>query len=521
LVPNIAEVTLVCLQPKDGAIQMQLRTCRGFSTCPACGAASRRVHSRYRRKLDDLPWEGLPVVILLEARRFFCVEEGCGRRIFTEQLPGTVARYARRSCRSSEALSWITLALGGRAGARLARQLGLLVSRSTLLRELHHRAEAKPIEVPRVLGIDDWAWRKGHRYGTILCDLEKRKVIDLLPDRESETVVRWLRQHPGTEIVSRDRGGIYAEAMRKAAPGAVQVADRWHLLRNLSEALKNALDPHHRLLAQAARASRTDEITPAPVPHPWSTRELLTQQQNRQRRYDRYEQVRALMRSGVPKAEIARQMSLDHRPVRKFMQAEIFPEAKPRIRRCIVDPYAEYLDRRLREGCRSPTYLWRELREQGFRGQENIVRYWLLRRRGHRRQAPAAPPQRPALRASPRHTVWFMLKGTASTTRYLDELYRASPVVSTLAQVGREFFRIIRNRDLAALPEWLTAAKKTALAGFANRLARDQQAIEAALTLPWSQGHVEGQIHRLKLIKRQMYGRAGFDLLRLRVLHAA
>jgi DNA-binding NarL/FixJ family response regulator len=222
------------------------------------------------------------------------------------------------------------------------------------LRELHHRAEAKPIEVPRVLGIDDWAWRKGHRYGTILCDLEKRKVIDLLPDRESETVVRWLRQHPGTEIVSRDRDCIYAEATRKAAPGAVQVADRWHLLRNLSEALKNALDPHHRLLAQAARASRTDEVTPAPVPHPGSTRELLTQQQNRQRRYDRYEQVRALMRSGVPKAEIARQMILDHRTVRKFMQAEIFPEAKPRIRRCIVDPYAEYPDRRLREGCRSP-----------------------------------------------------------------------------------------------------------------------------------------------------------------------
>jgi len=129
------------------------------------------------------------------------------------------------------------------------------------LRELYHRADAKPIEVPRVLGIDDWAWRKGHSNGTILCDLEKRKVIDLLPDRESETVVRWLRQHPGIEIVSRDRGGIYAEATRKAAPGAVQVADRWHLLRNLSEALKNALDPHHRLLAQAARASRTDEVT--------------------------------------------------------------------------------------------------------------------------------------------------------------------------------------------------------------------------------------------------------------------
>jgi transposase len=255
LVPDKAEVELVCLRPTEGAIQMQLRACRAFSLCPACGTASRRVHSRYRRKLDDLPWEGQPVAILLDVRKFFCVGKGCRQQIFTEQLPGTVARYARRSCRSREALSWFTLALGGRAGARLARRLGLVASRSVLLRELRHRGNAAPVQTPRVLGIDDLAWRKGHRYGTILCDLEKRKVIDLLPDRASETVATWLRKHPGTEVVSRDRGGIYAEATRKGAPRAVQVADRWHLLRNLSEALKNALDPHHRLLAQAGRVS--------------------------------------------------------------------------------------------------------------------------------------------------------------------------------------------------------------------------------------------------------------------------
>ena len=199
---------------------------------------------------------GLPVVILLDVRKFFCAEESCRQKIFTERLPGTVIRYARRSCRSSEALKWLTLALGGRAGARLACPLGLLASRSTLLRELHHPAAVAPIITPRVLGIDDWAWKKGHRYGTILCDLEKHRVIDLLPNREAASVTKWLRQHPGVEIVSRDRGGIYAEAARKGAPRAIQVADRWHLLRNLSEALRHALAPHHRLLSQAARAGR-------------------------------------------------------------------------------------------------------------------------------------------------------------------------------------------------------------------------------------------------------------------------
>ncbi len=334
-------------------VEMELRACRAVSTCPACGTASRRVHSRYRRKLADLPWEGLPVVILLHARKFFCVEDRCRRKVFTEQLPGTVARYARRSCRSGEALRWLTLALGGRAGARLACRLGLLASRSTLLRELHQHVAATPVTAPRVLGIDDWAWKKGHRYGTILCDLEKRKVIDLLPDRESETVARWLRQHPGTEIVSRDRGGIYAEATRRAVPRAVQVADRWHLLRNLSEALRHALAPHHRLFSQAVKSIDDAPATPATVP-PWSERERQIQQANRQRRYERWRQVRELLKTGASDRELGRQLNLDHRTVKKFRNAEAYPETAPRVRQSIVDDYAAYLDQRLGEAAGVP-----------------------------------------------------------------------------------------------------------------------------------------------------------------------
>ena len=178
LVPNMAEATLVCLRPKDGVIEMQLRAHRSFSTCPACGTASRRVHSHYQRKLADLPWAGLPVVILLQARKFFCVGDSCRRKIFTEPLPGTVARYARRSCRSSEVLHWLTLALGGRPGARLARRLGLLACRSTLLRSLRYRMQPTAVTAPRVLGIDDWAWRKAHRYG-VAFDFKWRRVSEL------------------------------------------------------------------------------------------------------------------------------------------------------------------------------------------------------------------------------------------------------------------------------------------------------------------------------------------------------
>ena len=345
-------------------------------------------------------------------------------------------------------------------------------------------------------------------------------MVDLLPDRDANSVAAWLRQHPGTEIISRDRGGIYAEAARRAAPQAVQVADRWHLLRNLSEALCRAIAPHHRLFLQAARAHRLEDPAPASPPvAPWSQRELLVQQANRQRRYDRWDQVRELfLKTSASDQELARQRGIDHRTVKKFRTAEVYPEAKPRVRESIVDHHASYLDRRLKEGCRSSTRLWHELREQGFQGQRNSVRYWLQQRRSYRTRA-GRPPERPALRASPRQVVWLILKAAPAAKDMLEEVYRKSPEIGRVAELAKSFFRIFRQRSLEALPAWLQAARGTALESFAAGLERDIDAVREALRLPWNQGHVEGQVHRLKLIKRQMYGRAGFDLLRLRVLN--
>lgn len=523
LVPDAGEVVLHELKSigRDRLV-MVLRSAGERSRCPVCGRASGRIHSRYSRHLSDLPWEGIPVRIELHVRRFFCGVEACDQRIFTERLPNTVERYGRRTWRLSAALKQITLALGGSAGSRLAEQLGILASGSTLLRELRKRAVRQCSVAPRVVGIDDWAWRKGQRYGTIVCDLERRKVIELLPDRSADSTAAWLKKHPGIEIVSRDRASLYAEAADRAAPRAIQIADRWHLLRNLSEALTGVLAPHHRIMTEAARAVSKRPDTPliersttAPLP----TRTVRAQQGRRDCRLSRYESVIEQVRSGFSQAEISRRLGIDRRTIRRWTRSGGFPDRKPVSRKSSIDEHRRYLDQRWQEGCRNASQLWRELRERGFTGMDSIVRNWIRQHYGHRsarvQQETVAPlPQR----ISPRQTTWQILKPRESCGAYLEELYRRCPEIAGAANVAQEFFRIVQQRDLPAWASWCESARHTPLASFARHLCRDEAAVQAALKYKWSNGPVEGNIHRLKLIKRSMYGRASFDLLRLRVL---
>lgn len=528
LLPDAEEVVLNQLVAEgQNRLVMVLRPASEGSVCPECRHASRRIHSRYCRWLNDLPWEGIPVRIELRVRRFFCDTEGCGRRIFTERLPKTVQRYARRTCRLSTALEQIALVLGGSAGSRLAEQLGILASDSSLLRQVRRRAAAARVQTPRVLGIDDWAWRKGRRYGTILCDLERGKVVDLLPDRSAESTAQWLRDHPGTEIVSRDRASLYAEAATKAAPGAIQVADRWHLLHNMSHALQGVLVPHHRLLAEVAQyAARGAQATASPVAQQPTciqlpSRKQRAQEQNRSRRLARYETVMAQVRQGASEREIARNCGLGRQTVRRWINARSFPERRPSSHSSTLDQHQAFLQRRWQQGCHNAAQLSRELCEQGFTGQSRTVRDWIKKHRGSQ-TCPAEQPLSATTppRSSPRQVAWLLLKQPEEARHYSEELYRRSPEIAQCASLAREFCRLIRQRDVSAWMSWRDAAIASPLVNFAKHLHRDEEAILAALQQPWSNGPVEGQVHRLKLIKRSMYGRANFDLLRLRVLTA-
>jgi len=532
LVPDSGEVTVECVKPlAHGQFLLVLRAASEQGFCPRCHRLSFHVHSHYLRHLSDLPWEGIPVHIQLHVRRFFCRVEDCEQSIFSECLPHTVQRYARRTCRLSKAIRQIAMVLGGEGGSRLARQLGIVASGDTFLRELRHQGLSIADHGPRVLGIDDWAWRKGQRYGTILCDLEQGKVIDLLPERSEASTESWIRHHPGTEIVSRDRASLYAEAATKAAPQAIQVADRWHLLHNMSDTLTDVLTPFHRLLTEVAKATAitpevkdTAAVTQASSRVPACSRhQQQRKKDNRERRIASYETVMELLRQGLTQSEVAHRCGLGVRTIRRWQKAQDFPERKIGHRRSRLDAHTEYIRQRWQAGCHNAARLWRELHERGYTGQPASLRNWIRRHYGSRRSNSPQPaiPAPTAVRASPRHVAWLLLKEAQDDQKYIEELYRRSPQIEQCAELACEFGRIIRKRDVQAWLKWREEAKNSLLANFAKHLCRDETAFLAALQQPWSNGPVEGQIHRLKLIKRSMYGRAKFDLLRLRVVAAA
>jgi transposase len=495
--------------------------------CPACARPSARRHSAYQRRLADLPWQGRPVELRVRVRRLRCTNPACPRAIFAERLPGGTPPKARRTARLREAQTSIGLALGGAPGSRLAGKLAMPVSGDTLLR-LVRAAGAEPITPPRVLGVDDWAWRRGQRYGTILCDLEKGRVADLLPDRSAATLAGWLERHPGAELIVRDRAGAYADGARQGAPGAAQVADRWHLLRNMGEALRDVADRHHtrvRAAAEAAPAAGKAEVdtVPAPLPRPPPTRLGQGRRDRLAARQARFDHVVALRGQGLALDAIVAATGLSRSTVKRWLRRGSVPTWRKPRRASILDAHRGYLERRWREGCRNASALWRELRARGFAGRPGVVSQWAARMRrgegaaGRRPSPPRVPSGRRLARLLAAEPT-----GLGASDRRLVELARgAAPELAEAADLAVAFAGIVRDKDGSRLDGWLDAAAASGLAPFVRGLRQDLPAVRAALALPWSTSPVEGQINRLKTIKRQMYGRAGFELLRQRVLLAA
>jgi transposase len=532
LLPKSDAVLVKLLEVCDDGITLVLATGQPAVPCPGCGTLSARVHSRYRRSLADLPWGGVAVDIDLHTRRFFCDQTSCPRQTFSEPLPELVAPYRRRTLRCEQVLSALALALGGEPGARLAARLSLGVSADSLLRCLR-RTRHDDAPTPRVLGVDDWAWKKHQRYGTILVDLERHTVVDLLPDRKADTLAEWLRAHPGIAVVARDRAGAYADGILQGAPAATQVADRFHLVMNAREALQRVVHRHQSVLRAAMQPPGEQTVAPASSVEPVKPASAAGVAE-RERRLARYQEVIRLRQQGAGIAAIAQALRIGPGTVRRYLQAGGFPERhRPRSRPSILDPYIEYLGKRWQEGCHDARQLWREIRVQGFSGSDGLVRRWLMQfkqdlpaalQHGHRYQRRAAVTRMAEAPLTARQVAWLLFRDDLREENdrvFVERVLSLSLELRQATELAREFHTIVRERRSGDLEDWLTRTEQSELGSFAESLRKDLPAVRAALMLPWSNGQTEGQVHRLKLIKRQMYGRAKFDLLAQRVCHAA
>lgn len=499
------------IRTTEDAILVTARAEAPSASCPACGSASRRIHSHYIRRVSDLPCSGRALRLHVVARRFRCDTPTCRQRIFAERFPaGVLPAMARRTTRLECLVHHLGLVLGGRPAACFARRLMLPVSNDTLLRVVRRRARV-PAEALRVVGIDDWAFRRNYRYGTIVCDLERRRIVSLLPDREPATVRAWLSEHPGIEILSRDRGGGYGEAVSRALPNTIQVADRWHLMENASAAFLDAVRRSMRLIRSAIGATRIEAS-------------LLTAAERLQfegylRREEANAAVTAMAKEGASIKQIVRCTGHSRGLVRRIIRgsrSDVF-----RARQNSLDRYLPLLDAKWEAGCRNGAELWRRLGNEGFRGSLRVVTEWATRRR---RSEQTSDPQ---LRKVPSARMIARLMTIAR-----DHLGKADTVIVAAIQGGvpglieardlvDRFHTMIRKKIDADLDRWIDDARTGLIASFVNGIRRDRASIQAALVHPWSNGQTEGQITKLKLVKRQMYGRAKIDLLQARLIGAA
>jgi transposase len=383
----------------------------------------------------------------------------------------------------------------------------------------------------KAVGVDDWAWRKGQRYGTILVDLESHTPIDLLPDRSADSLATWLQSHPGAEVISRDRGGIYADGATRGAPQAIQVADRFHLLCNLTAAVERVLETKRNALAKAVAVAPMTEPTPPPTDSPPKAKSRLEndREYRRQRRVDRYNEVVGLHRTGMSQQAISLTLHIQRKTIRRFVRAGRYPErATPRRRPPGVNKFQEFLLRRWGEGCHNATKLWHEIQGQGYTGGRSTMAKFIatLRVPGTTYfRTTAAPRQKKAKPPSPRQAAVLLArrpeKLKPDQEQLLAKLNECCPEIPILYDLTQGFAQVFRDKQSEHLQTWLDQARGTGLleiGHFCDGLRRDEKAVNAAVILPWSNGQVEGQIHRLKLVKRQMYGRAKFNLLRRRVL---
>ncbi|MGR5818297.1 ISL3-like element ISEc38 family transposase, partial [Escherichia coli] len=493
--------------------------------CPECFKRSDSVHSCRRRRIQHPPCSGHTLWLVFSVRHWYCRNPACSRKIFAESL----APFAGSHQQSSQALQnlqrQLGLIAGGEAGKRAATAVGLRCSADTLLRRVINTPETKQSGAPHV-GIDEWAWYRGHRYGTLIVNLDTHRPLVLLPGRDQRTLATWFRKYPEIQIVSRDRSGVYATAAREGAPQARQVADRWHLLKNIGDAPERMMYRHIpliRLVASELSPKKSPDPEPS-VPAASLRRPERLKQQTRKKRHQRWTEVMALHNKGCSFREISRITGLSRVTVSRWVRSGTFPEMSTRPpKRGLLDPWREWLKEQRESGNYNASRIWREMVARGFTGSETIVRDAVAKwRKGWNPPVTTAVRLPSVSRVSRWLMPWRITRDEENyASRFISLMCEKEPELKIAQQLALEFYRILKTQNKSQLSSWFTRVHESGSAEFrrvAAGMEADAAAICEAISSRWSNGVVEGHVNRLKMLKRQMYGRAGFELLRQRVM---
>jgi len=514
---------------EDGRLGIALESTARKAKCPQCGKESDQLHSTYMRFPVDLAWAEWPVILHLKVKRFFCRNRQCLKRTFAERFPEFVAWYARRTERVLHRQQCLGVNVCARIAEKLLRSIHLGISDSTVNRMICKLPEVESKAI-RILGVDDWAKRKGQRYGTILVDLERGRIVDLLGDRTAESLVKWLEGHPEIEIVSRDRSQTYAEAVDQGASTAIQVADRWHLLKNASDVLFKILQQEHanfqKLLNPPIPSAKLSNFQGIAVD---SSADLTLSEQQRKGRMETVQQLHA---QGWSQKRIARQIQVHPKTVHRYLRAS---SARARCSRKdrLLDAFKPYLLQRWNEGCHNGAQLCREIQAQGFAGHQTTV---LDTVRQFRKASGLSPRIRnhsvaplctdPTRQPVSLRTLNYWLfrqpeQRKQEHEKLIEQIRAEQPKLDEVIAQARAFAVMVRQQKVDELDPWIQQTEASSYRvwkNFGAGIKQDRDAMQAALIYPWSNGPTEGHINRLKCLKRQMYGRAKDDLLRKRVL---
>ncbi|PSR23291.1 MAG: hypothetical protein C7B47_15975 [Sulfobacillus thermosulfidooxidans] len=538
ILPDYPNMKIQMIEGDAAPIRMTVISGASAARCPACGNPSTRICGTYRRKLQELPRGPASIEILLLAHRFRCDVPSCQQHIFCERIPWA-PRYQRRTQACTDRILTLAWEMSASAAQRVAESEGIRVTRPTINRLLIRTAPVLPTpsEAPAdaasseaapltVIGVDDWAWAKGQRYGTVVVDLITHQPVEVLPDRSAETLARWLRRHPTIRVISRDRGGAYASGAREGAPQAEQVADRFHLIHNWGDHMANLIGPWSPPAAGSeASGSPTPEARAQVPPTPSPQKQA------------RWEAVHRLYDQGLSITAIAEALHCDPATVRKDAHADRpRPPAPCQRRQPGRDDQllqALWTNRRM-----TAEELWRKAQENGYAKSLASVSRWLRQRRGSVKRGPRsiASPESPAETTRPSKPAkpwsgrqWAYVLGAAwpqmprRATGLLSERLARDPLYRKAWTLTRHFHTlVVHRRGEKALAAWCRAAEASGISEivtFAKTLRQDWAAVVAGVTLEWSQGPVEGFNNRTKLLKRMMYGRAKLPLLRARILN--